>query len=176
MIITFNKELLTLPCSNVLPEEQGELIELLERELSNANRLGKNGIGLAAPQVGVHKKVAIIRLPNFNINLVNAEIKDAYDPSIFKDEGCLSFPGVVENTIRYQEVHVINNMDFPNKFVATGFGAVAIQHELDHLNQVLFLDRLAPKQQPVIKSKVKPNDPCICGSKVKYKKCCGVNR
>lgn len=174
MIITFNEEALRVKCEEVLPEEVGSLISLLEKELNEANRLGKNGIGLAAPQIGIAKKIAIIRLDRgFKLDLVNCNIINGYDPLMFKDEGCLSFPGRIENTMRFQEVHIANNLVEPYSFVATGFLAVACQHELDHVNSTLFMDRAAPKPTPVVKKvKIGPNDPCICGSGKKYKKCC----
>lgn len=62
MIIQNNEELLRRPCEDVKPEEVGELVELLERELDNSGRLGSQGIGLAAPQIGILKKIAIVRI------------------------------------------------------------------------------------------------------------------
>lgn len=174
MIITFNEEALRVKCEPVTLEEVGPLIETLEKELDYANRLGKNGVGLAAPQIGIAKDIAIIRLPKMNFNLVNAKLKQGYDPAIFTDEGCLSFPGRVENTTRFQEVYITNNLVEPYSFVASGFVAVVCQHELDHLNQKLFMDYSIPKPIPVVrKAKVGPNEPCTCGSGKKYKKCCG---
>lgn len=174
MIITFNEEALRVKCEPVTLEEVGPLIETLEKELDYANRLGKNGVGLAAPQIGIAKDIAIIRLPKMNFNLVNAKLKQGYDPAIFTDEGCLSFPGRVENTTRFQEVYITNNLVEPYSFVASGFVAVVCQHELDHLNQKLFMDYSIPKPVPVVrKAKVGPNEPCTCGSGKKYKKCCG---
>jgi peptide deformylase len=174
MIITFNEEALRVKCEPVLPEEVGALVETLEKELAYANRLGKNGIGLAAPQIGIAKDIAIVRLPKMNFNLVNAKLVQGYDPAVFTDEGCLSFPGRVENTTRFQEVYITNNLVEPHSFVASGFVAVVCQHELDHLNQKLFMDHSIPKPVPVVrKAKVGPNEPCICGSGKKYKKCCG---
>lgn len=176
MIITNNEEAVRLKCEDVTLEEVASLREQLENELNRANRLGKGGIGLAAPQIGVAKNIAIIRLPKLNIDLVNCKITNAYDPALFKDEGCLSFPGRVENTIRFQEVHVTNNLVEPYSFIATGLLAVVCQHEIDHLNSSLFFDHLAPKLVPVVNTKkVGPNEPCTCGSGKKYKKCCGRN-
>src|SRR5271166_3092918 len=109
-IITNNEEALRVFCEEVLSEEVAELVATLEAELKYANRLGKSGVGLAAPQIGIHKHIAIIRTPQFNINLVNAKIEKAYDPIIFRDEGCLSYPGRVEDTTRFQEVYVTNNL------------------------------------------------------------------
>jgi peptide deformylase len=172
MIITNNEAALRVFCEPVLPEEVGELVATLERELDYANRLGKSGIGLAAPQIGIAKNIAIIRLPKLSLDLVNAKLEKGFDPALFTDEGCLSFPGRSENTTRYQEVYVTNNLVEPHSLVASGFVAVVCQHELDHLNSVLFMDRKQPKLVPVVKqAKVGPNDFCPCSSGKKYKKC-----
>lgn len=173
MIITNNEEALRVFCEPVLEEEVNDLILVLEKELNYANRLGKGGIGLAAPQIGIAKNIAIVRLGDTNINLINSKLKNGYDPKIFRDEGCLSFPGRVENTTRFQEVHIENNLVYPNNFVATGLFAVVCQHELDHLNSTLFMDRKIIQPKTNNKVKVRPNDLCICGSKIKFKKCCG---
>lgn len=175
MIITNNEAALRVFCEPVTMEEVGPLIEALEKELDYANRLGKNGIGLAAPQIGIAKDIAIVRLPKLSFNLVNAKLVHGYDPAVFTDEGCLSFPGRSENTTRFQEVYITNNLVEPHSIVATGFVAVVIQHELDHLNSKLFMDRSVPKLVPIVRSptKQKPNEPCACGSGKKYKKCHG---
>ena len=174
MIITNNEAALRVKCEDVTLEEVGPLIETLERELANANRLGKNGIGLAAPQIGIAKNIAIVRVDKIKFDLVNAKIVQGFDPAMFTDEGCLSFPGRVENTTRFQEVHIASNLVEPYSFIATGFLAVVCQHELDHLNSTLFMDHAIPKPVPIVrKEKVGPNSPCTCGSGRKYKKCCG---
>lgn len=173
MIITFNEEALRVKCDPVTIEEVGSLIETLENELNYANRLGKNGIGLAAPQIGIAKNIAIIRIENIKLDLVNCQLTSGYDPFIFTNEGCLSFPGKVETTSRFQEVYIKNNLKEPKDFIATGFLAVVCQHELDHLNSTLFMDRKIVKSNPVVKSKIGPNQICLCGSNKKYKKCCG---
>lgn len=175
MIITNNEELLRVRCEKVLPEEVGSLIETLEKELDYANRLGKGGIGLAAPQIGIAKKIAIVRISNVKFDLVNAKLEQGFDPALFREEGCLSFPGRVEDTIRFQEVYITNNLVSPHQFTATGLLAVVCQHELDHVNSTLFMDHKITKPVTVVKKqKVGPNDPCPCGSNRKYKKCCGT--
>lgn len=175
MIIKNNEDLLRVKCEDVLPEEVGELIATLENELENSNRLGVEGIGLAAPQIGIAKNIAIVRMKNVNFDLVNCKIQQGYDPSIFRQEGCLSFPGRVEDTTRFQEIHVINNLVYPHSFIATGLVAVVCQHEIDHLNATLFIDRMTNViLSNVKKHKIGPNDPCACKSGKKFKKCCGV--
>jgi peptide deformylase len=180
MIITNNEEALRVKCEDVMPEEIGHLVEVLENELKQANKLGANGIGLAAPQIGIAKNIAIIRLDKvhgLDLNLVNPKLEKGYDQIIFRQEGCLSFPGRVEDTKRFQEVYITNNLVYPHSFVATGFLAIACQHEIDHLNSILLMDRKAEKQVPITnKLKIGPNDPCICNSGKKFKKCCGSNR
>jgi len=179
MIITNNIDLLRTKCENVIEEEVTYLIEKLEEELIHSANLGVPGIGLAAPQIGIYKKIAIVRLGDIKINLVNCNIEKKYDPFLFKEEGCLSFPGKLENTIRFQEVYVTNNLVYPHSFVANGLLSVVCQHEIDHFNSSLFIDHLAPKvNKPVVKAK--PNDLCPCGVKdsktglvLKFKKCCG---
>jgi peptide deformylase len=171
MIIKNNEELLRVECSDVLLSEVGELQALLELELENSWKLGVPGIGLAAPQIGIAKKIAIIKLDRSkpcDIVLVNCKIEKSYDEMIFRNEGCLSFPGRVEDTKRFQEIYVVDNLIYPNSFVSTGITAIAIQHELDHLNQKLFFDN----KVIVNNNKLKPNDICNCGSGKKYKKCC----
>lgn len=176
MIITNNEEALRIKCEEVSLDEASELIATLERELNYANRLGKSGIGLAAPQIGIAKNIAIVRLGSgANLDLINCKLEKGYDSTVFRQEGCLSFPGRVEDTTRFQEVYITNNLTYPHSFVATGLLAVVCQHEIDHLNSTLIMDRAIPKIVPVKKTKVGPNEPCICGSGKKYKKCCGRN-
>lgn len=177
MIIVNNEEALRVKCEDVLFEEIAPLIAALEAELANANRLGKGGIGLSAPQIGIAKNIAIIRLgKNQEINLINCKVEKGFDPALFKEEGCLSFPGRVEDTTRFQEVYITNNLVYPHTFIATGLIAVACQHEIDHFNSTLFIDHIAPKPVkllPIINNKkVGPNDLCPCNSGKKYKKCC----
>ncbi len=170
MIIQNNEQALRVKCENVLPNEINNLISTLEHELLHANKLGANGIGLAAPQIGINKNIAIIRIgTKYSINLVNCNVSAKFDPLIFQEEGCLSFPGRVENTSRFQEVHISNNLIEPFNFIATGLLAVVCQHEIEHWNGQLFFDS---KIKEIIK-KNGPNEPCFCGSLKKFKKCCG---
>ena len=141
MIIT-DEALLRVECSDLLPEEIGPLKDQLERELARSGELGRPGIGLAAPQIGIHKNMAIVRIGNLSIDLVNCEIGEKYDLSIFDGEGCLSFPDRRERTRRFQEIVVTKNAVGPNRFVATGLLAVCIQHEIDHTKGVLLPDVL----------------------------------
>ena len=169
MIVT-DEEALRVKCEDVLPEEVDELRDKLEKALKQSALDGAPGIGLAAPQIGIAKRMAIVRLGDYKIDLVNASIGEGYDLDYFDNEGCLSFPGRTEKTKRFKEVHILDNMVEPKRFVATGLLAVVCQHELDHTRGVLLPD--VAIEQTVVKKKVRPNDPCSCGSGKKFKKCC----
>jgi peptide deformylase len=172
MILTDEKAL-RVKCEDVKPEEVDDIREALEKELKASENRGVPGIGLAAPQIGIPKRMAIIRFDDFSIDLVNATIGKGYDELIFDNEGCLSFPGKLSKTRRYNEVHILDNDVEPHRFVATGILAVACQHEINHLDGILLPDVEIKSDKNVIsKNKTRPNDPCICGSGKKYKKCC----
>ena len=170
MIITDESQLRNIVCVDVLPEEVDGLRKLLEEELAASAKNGFPGIGLAAPQIGIKKNMAIIRINDeYSVDLVNCDIVAKYDSFLFDGEGCLSFPGQFESTMRYNEIHVKNNMVEPHEFIATGLFAVVIDHEMDHLVGRVLPDFAIKKP----KNKLRPNDPCNCGSGSKYKKCCG---
>lgn len=144
MIIT-NEELLRVECSDVLPEEVDSIRNSLEKELKHSYEMGRPGIGLAAPQIGIAKNIAIVRIisdigDKFNVDLVNAKIISSYNEIELDNEGCLSFPKLYGKTKRYNEIYVSNTIK-PYKFIAVGLLSVCIQHELDHLNGILLPDR-----------------------------------
>jgi peptide deformylase len=171
MILTDEKAL-RVECTDVLPEEVDDIRKKLEYELEESGKRGSPGIGLAAPQIGIPKRMAIIRLDKYKIDLVNATIHKSYDLSLFEGEGCLSFPGRTETTKRYNEIHIIDNMVAPEKFIAKGLLAVVIQHELDHTQGILLPDFAIKKVKKSQKSKIRPNDKCPCLSGKKAKRCC----
>lgn len=153
---------------DALPGEADEIILKLEAELKASPR---PGIGLAAPQIGIHKRIAIIRTKDHSIDLVNPVMVERERGIIVKGEGCLSLPGVSADTWRFDEVFVKCDRNTAG-LEATGLEAVAIQHEMDHLDGVLLTDRAAMRNAG-------RNDPCPCGlvdregKPVKFKRCHG---
>lgn len=145
MIIKNNEDALRVKCEDVKEHEINDLIYQLESELKNSELSGAPGIGLAATQIGIAKKAAIVRVNDFKINLINCNLSKFYDKFIFKQEGCLSFPGRVEDTVRYNEIQVVNNLVYPYNFTVTGLLAVVCQHEMEHYNQMLFIDNIFTK-------------------------------
>ena len=122
------------------------------------------GYGLAAIQIGEPVRYAWAQVGRNEIELLNPRVIRLEGPSIMEGEGCLSFPNRRGNTIRFSE------LDFETDGVvysASGIEAVVIQHEIDHMNGVLYTDRL---QNPW--PKTGRNERCPCGSGRKYKTCC----
>ena len=154
-------------CDDASETDAKEIIHLLDKELSDANKYGLSGIGLAAPQIGINKKVAIVRMDKFNIDLVNCSIAEQYDLKPAK-EGCLSIPGKTCIVDRYNEIIIKDNyLGNINNFVSFGMVAVCVAHEIDHLNSILMIDKAIPEHLNIPDSVE-----CPCGSKLKYKKCC----
>lgn len=106
------------------------------------------GCGLAATQIGVDKRIFVVDCagedePSQLMAFINPEIVET-DGSQTWDEGCLSFPGVSEEIKRAERVKMraLDRSGKPFEIEADGLLAVALQHELDHLNGVLMIDKL----------------------------------
>lgn len=116
------------------------------------------GIGLAATQVDVHKRVVVIDVSEEKNALrvfVNPEITTCTG-SALGEEGCLSVPGIYDKVERAERVSV-RYLDLdgrPQVLEADGLLAVCIQHEIDHLNGKVFVDHLSQLKQTRIKSKL----------------------
>lgn len=116
------------------------------------------GIGLAAIQVGVAKRVVVIDISQERNDLkafVNPEIV-AHEGDAVMDEGCLSVPGVYEPVARAQKVRVraLDRDGNPFELEAEGLLAVCIQHEIDHLDGKVFVDYLSRLKQQRIRKKL----------------------
>lgn len=107
------------------------------------------GVGLAANQVGVLKRVFVYDCSTEEETLRGALINPVWEnigeETQIGPEGCLSIPGIMEDTERYNHVRVrgLNEAGEPVELEATGLFARCIQHETDHLDGVLFLKRLS---------------------------------
>lgn len=101
-----------------------------------------NGVGLAAPQIGVGKRVIVVDVGDGLIELINPEIVHR-EGSATDVEGCLSIPGIQGQVPRYAKVRVrgMNREGDRVEYEAEGLLARAFQHEIDHLEGILFIDR-----------------------------------
>jgi peptide deformylase len=127
-VVDFDRELRTLV---------KDLIETLRDE---------SGAGLAAPQIGVALRVFVFDVDDVVGHLINPELHFPDEEEQDGPEGCLSIPGIYVDTKRRMNVVATGNNQYgePVRLVGTGTMARCCQHETDHLNGVLFLDRLDP--------------------------------
>ena len=119
------------------------------------------GVGLAGNQVGRPLRLVVIDLQrpeqqNGLIVLVNPRIVAARG-TIIHEEGCLSVPGYFSNVKRYEEVTVqaLDPDEKPVEIQASGLLAIALQHEIDHLDGRLFIDRMGPIARDIFRRKWK---------------------
>jgi len=115
-----------------------------------------HGIGLAAPQVARNIRVMTVdvepdRGGKALLHLINPVIVEAHGRTVY-EEGCLSFPGLAAEIKRRKQIHV-QAYDIHGKLVdfdADGLLSICIQHELDHLNGITFVDRLSPVERKLV--------------------------
>jgi len=157
----FNEPVLRKKCEKVkkVDEEIKKLIVDMVQTMKE-----EQGIGLAAPQVGVSKRVIVVQT-----DLEGRRILALVNPKIIKksqekekdEEGCLSFPGIFLEIKRAKEVEV-EGLDIKRekiKLKAKGLLARVFQHEIDHLDGVLFIDRISFWQRLKIRKKLQQRDP-----------------
>lgn len=109
------------------------------------------GIGLAAPQVGVLKRIFVVDIDDEHglIEFINPEIVEA-EGEVIGEEGCLSVPGQSGCVIRPERITVraLDRNGTPFELKAEGLLAVCICHENDHLDGVLFIDKIVEQEEP----------------------------
>jgi len=185
------------------PVESVKEAQKIIKKVTKALEKTSNGVGLGAIQIGIPKRVVVIKHKSGKgyHYLINPSLVEANEEFVFVKEGCLSFPNKFMDTVRYKHYtidnHVIDGDELrterqyyfysndPDELQwSDGLMCIAVQHEMDHLNGVIFLDRHKEVLEMVgdatvsIPEKIGRNDPCPCGklkangSPVKYKKCC----
>lgn len=115
----------------------------------------EEGVGLAAPQVGVAKRVLVVDVKDGQMGpfaLVDPRVVESSRETERGEEGCLSIPGVAATVDRHVRVTVegLDAEGTPLRVEADGFLARALQHEIDHLDGVLFIDRLSPLKRNML--------------------------
>lgn len=126
-------------------EELGATVEAMYERM-----VASNGVGLAAPQVGIKQRILVLNPAGErgegDLTLINPEILELSGPKAFHEEGCLSFPGIYADVERPEKCKVraqdVKGETFEMDF--DGFLSRIIQHEYDHLEGVLLVDRMSP--------------------------------
>jgi peptide deformylase len=138
----------------IINEKIRELVQDLAETMYDAP-----GVGLAAPQIGVHQRVIVIDVSSREeepglIVAINPAIVHA-DGESYEEEGCLSVPKYAANVRRHSRVVVraINLLGEEIVYKADGLLAVAFQHEIDHLDGILFIDHLSPLKRDIFRKK-----------------------
>jgi peptide deformylase len=104
----------------------------------------EDGIGIASPQIGINKRVFIAHIKHQDIAFINPEIIKSSEATIETEEGCLSVPGVYGIVKRPKRVTItaLDRHGRKMEFDLKNTEAVIVQHELDHLDGVLFVDKM----------------------------------
>jgi peptide deformylase len=107
------------------------------------------GVGLAAPQIGVPLRAIVTNVDDVLHVVLNPEIVQQSEEEVEADEGCLSIPGWYGPVKRKERVTVrgMSRTGKPIKIKSEGWEARAFQHEIDHLNGVLFIDRMEDRSK-----------------------------
>ena len=128
--------------------------------------LTSDGVGLAAPQVGISQRFFIMGIP---VNpkekegertwyvIVNPEIVETSETEVNMEEGCLSFPGLYIEVYRPEEVTIRYRDEFgePHELHSEGYRARVILHEYDHLEGILFIDRISALKRSLLRKRLR---------------------
>jgi len=144
------------PVEEITPE----VLKLLD-DMVETMRYGR-GAGLAANQVGVPMRLVVVDLaatsddPESLVFCINPELVEQ-DGTDIQEEGCLSIPEVFEKVKRprYVKIRALDREGNPFELEGEGFLAKAFCHELDHLDGILFVDRLSPIRRDIVKRRIK---------------------
>jgi peptide deformylase len=146
------------PVTAITPELRSLIADMFD------TMYAEEGVGLAAPQVGVSDRVIVVDPHDDETQpfaLINPEILDASKETEKNEEGCLSIPGVRDMVERSSRVRVrgLSEQGEIREFDAEGLLSRILQHEVDHLDGILFFDRVGPLKRKMLLAKwqkVKP--------------------
>lgn len=153
-IIRMGNPILRLKADAVEPEHADSLTTIIPDMIATMRDAG--GVGLAAPQIGVSLRLIVFEVPVSRATsldgdkpcdmqvLINPKFNPATSEKELGWEGCLSIPGLRGEVPRYKEITYtgFNGEGFPIKTFASGFHARVVQHEMDHLDGILYPDRM----------------------------------
>lgn len=132
-----------------------EILEILDNMVETM--YSTKGVGLAAPQVGISKRIFVCDQGDGVIRkIINPVITPLTDTLIDCEEGCLSVPGIYKKVQRPEKIKIeyMNEKGEEITEEVEGFLAIIMQHEYDHLEAVLFVDRISPIAKRMISKKL----------------------
>lgn len=133
----------------------GEILEILDNMVETM--YSTKGVGLAAPQVGISKRIFVCDQGDGVVRkIINPVITPLTDKLIDCEEGCLSVPGIYKKVQRPEKIRIeyMNEKGEEITEEVEGFLAIIMQHEYDHLEAVLFVDRISPIAKRMISKKL----------------------
>lgn len=157
---------------NPLLKQKSQRVETFNKELHCLlddmfdTMRSRNGVGLAGVQVGVLKRVLLVNIPREDGEQYQEDLLEIINPVVLNkegeilwNEGCLSVPDFYEEVKRYNKITLGYQDRFGNEKVlqAEDFLAVALQHEMDHLDGILFVDRLSILKRKKFQKELKKN-------------------
>ena len=158
-IVKYGQPVLEQPTAEITEFDTEELHQLVEDMF--ASMYAAKGVGLAAPQIGIGKRIAVIDIttgedPSQKIVLINPEIVDRQGAQT-SEEGCLSLPSFREPVTRANKVTVRAHDAKGKQFEMTGeeLLARAFLHETDHLNGMLYISHISPLKRDLIRRKIR---------------------
>ena len=141
----------SLPVKEITPEILNLIRDMAE------TMYAASGVGLAAPQVGVTKRIIIIDGEEEGLIVLVNPMMVKSEGEVIEEEGCLSIPGVYSEVKRSLKVTVkaLNESGDPIEITKEGLMARALQHEIDHLEGILFVDRIGKVKRQLLLNKLK---------------------
>jgi len=152
-VLLYPNKVLRQDCSDVAEFDTEEFYHLI---LNMVDTLASyKALGLAAPQIGIPKRIFVTNVDNQPLFFINPRVVRA-EGSITKKEGCLSFPNVFQRVERFAEITIdaIDPTGAEFRAQLDGMDAVAAQHEYDHLGGVLFIDHVSPLERKMMVKKL----------------------
>lgn len=135
-------------------EINDELRKTLD-EMVKTMRLA-NGVGLASTQVNINRRYFVMEIDGIVKKCINPEILEILADNVSTDEGCLSIPGIFKKVSRPDKIKVKYLNEYAEEVVEEmqGLWAKAFQHETDHINGMMYIDRLTPVNKNLIRKKL----------------------
>jgi len=140
-----------LPVKEITPEILNFIKDMAETMYTDS------GVGLAAPQVGVSKRIIIVDGEEDGLIVLINPIIVKSEGEVVGEEGCLSIPGIYSQVKRSSKVTVkaLNENVDPIEITKEGLTARALKHEIDHLDGILFIDRIGRMERQILINKLK---------------------